>query len=351
MDEYWQRYETLNWTGIEMRPTTGRELRNKLLISALGYGVRDFTKVQLERIGVRHLHGDEFVQFGDGFLAVAPHVMDSSWFERHPSLQLSQPYFKLAVGAKDCNEHVHRMTPRAFAIGRTDHSQREVGARVEGAHDSAGATAADAALEGGAPELLQSSNSSGASAVAAGGGGPRHAKMLIAAAPMNLLPRRGSPIPIEPSPPSDSLGVVPSPITQYLAFLDERRPPPPTRPSSNTTSFVEGSGYGYGGSERSHMGTHDVSFGMSASLTSSAVLCESAVQSARTSSAAGGSWYNAIRSSASYKEDVYSREFDARAAEAIEQLTPADVANQFTTAWVTPTSSTLTARSWAPLCP
>jgi hypothetical protein len=67
------------------------------------------------------------------------------------------------------------------------------------------------------------------------------------------------------------------------------------------------------------------------------VLCESAVQSARTSSAAGGSWYNAIRSSASYKEDVYSREFDARAAEAIEQLTPADVANQFTTAWVTPT--------------
>ena len=340
MDEYWQRYETLNWTGIEVRPTTGRELRNKLLISALDYGVRDFTKVQLERIGLRHLHGDEFVQLGDGFLAVAPHVMDPSWFERHPSLQLSQPYFKLAMGSKDCDEHVERMTPRAFAIGRFDHSQREAG-RFEGAHDSAGAPAADAALEGGAPELLQSSyssgNSSGTSAVAAGGGGPRHAKMLIAAAPMHLLPRRGSPIPLEPSPPRDSLGAVPSPITQYLAFLDERRPPPPTRPSSNMTSFVAGSGDGYGGVDGSQMVTHDFSFGMSASLTSSAVLCESAVRSARTFSAAGGSWYNAIRSGASYKEDVYSREFDARAAEAIEQLTPADVANQFTTAWVTPT--------------
>ena len=103
------------------------------------------------------------------------------------------------------------------------------------------------------------------------------------------------------------------------------------------TSFVAGSGDGYGGVDGSQMVTHDFSFGMSASLTSSAVLCESAVRSARTFSAAGGSWYNAIRSGASYKEDVYSREFDARAAEAIEQLTPADVANQFTTAWVTPT--------------
>ena len=256
MEEYWQRYASLHWAEVELQPTTGRELRNQLLISALAYGVREFTKVQFERIGVRRLYGDEFVQLGDGFLAVAPHVMDSSWFECHPSLKLCQPYFKL-VGTNDNDERATRpLTPRAFAIGH-HRLLGEAGARVQGANESVhhsgdeSTTLNTASVGSGEQEV--SGHSRGTSAaggnggaalvgygggVGVGGGGgsgggqPRLHRL-------HRLPRRGAPNHFE-RPKSAPMPLLLGAADGFLAFLEDRRLPPPARVPSSPTS-LEGS--------------------------------------------------------------------------------------------------------------